>query len=104
MQVRDSTAARMARELATSAFAAIQRFRSKGLPADTNLDTHTPMRMRCARSRLGFLPRTQPPTGLGEPGMTVVAPAIANAVFAAVGGRQLPIRPEAVPQTMNARI
>jgi len=42
------------------------------------------------------------PVGLGEPGTTVVAPAIGNAIFAAVGARlrHLPIRPSAVLQAL----
>ena len=42
------------------------------------------------------------PVGLGEPPMIAVAPAIANAVFAAVGARvrDLPMRPERVLAAM----
>jgi hypothetical protein len=42
-----------------------------------------------------FIDSTEVPVGLGEPATTVVAPAIGNAIFAAVGARlrHLPIRP-----------
>ena len=38
------------------------------------------------------------PSGVGEPASTVVAPAVANAIFSAVGARirHMPITPEAV--------
>lgn len=49
-----------------------------------------------------FIDSTEAPVGLGEPGTTVVAPAIGNAIFAATGGRlrHLPIRPAAVLQAL----
>ena len=44
-----------------------------------------------------FIDSTEVPVGLGEPATTVVAPAIGNAIFAAVGVRlrHLPIRSNA---------
>jgi CO/xanthine dehydrogenase Mo-binding subunit len=45
-----------------------------------------------------FIDSTEAPVELGEPGTTVVAPAIGNVIFTAVGVRlrHLPIRPTAV--------
>jgi CO/xanthine dehydrogenase Mo-binding subunit len=55
-----------------------------------------------AEVEIEFLPSTEAPVGLGEPATTAVAPAIANAIFAASGARvrHLPISPEAVQQAL----
>jgi CO/xanthine dehydrogenase Mo-binding subunit len=71
----------------------------KGEPRDTNLNTYTPLRIGdVPEIEVEFVPSTEAPVGLGEPGTTAIAPAIANAIFAATGARvrHLPIRPKAV--------
>jgi len=62
---------------------------------DTNLDTYTPLRMQdVPELDLRFMESTEFPTGLGEPPLIAVPPAIGNAVYAATGTRvrDLPIR------------
>lgn len=76
-----------------------------GQVKDTNLDTYTPLRMRdVPELDIEFIASTEAPVGLGEPATTVVGPAIANAIFAAVGARlrHIPIRPAAVLKALNA--
>lgn len=76
-----------------------------GQVADTNLDTYHPLRMGdVPEMDIEFLPSTQAPVGLGEPATTVVAPAIGNAIFAAIGVRlrHLPIRPADVLAALRA--
>ena len=59
-----------------------------GQVKDTNFDTYTPLRIGdVPELDIEFIDSTEVPVGLGEPGTTVVAPAIGNAIFAAVGAR-----------------
>jgi hypothetical protein len=59
----------------------------------------------CASATCRNIDSTEASVGLGEPGTTVVAPAIGNAIFAAVGVRlrHLPIRPAAVLQALTSQ-
>jgi CO/xanthine dehydrogenase Mo-binding subunit len=70
-----------------------------GQVKDTNLDTYMPLRIAdTPEMDIQFVESLTPPVGLGEPATTVVAPAIGNAIFAAVGARlrHIPITPAAV--------
>jgi isoquinoline 1-oxidoreductase beta subunit len=78
---------------------------ANGEVRDVNLDTYTPLRIGdVPEMDISFVDSTEAPVGLGEPGTTVVAPAIANAIFAAVGVRlrHIPITPEAVRKALGA--
>jgi isoquinoline 1-oxidoreductase beta subunit len=52
-----------------------------------------------------ILENDRPPTGVGEPGVPVIAPAVANAVSAAIGCRirELPLTPARVKEAMKAK-
>lgn len=68
----------------------------KGQVKDTNLNSYQPLRMGdTPELDVSFVESTEVPVGLGEPATTIVGPAIANAIFAAVGVRlrHLPMRP-----------
>jgi CO/xanthine dehydrogenase Mo-binding subunit len=74
-----------------------------GQVKDTNLDTYSPLRIGdVPEMDISFVDSVETPVGLGEPPTTVVAPAIGNAIFAAVGARfrHLPIRPADVLQAL----
>ncbi len=71
----------------------------------TNFGDYTPMRMsQMPDLDISIISSNDPASGCGEPGVTVVAPAIANAIFNAVGARvrSLPITAEAVKAAMKA--
>jgi isoquinoline 1-oxidoreductase len=71
----------------------------------TNFDTYTPLRMsQMPEVAVSVIANGEKPTGVGEPAVTVVAPALANAIFNAVGARvrSLPITAEAVKGAMRA--
>ncbi|UFX45154.1 molybdopterin-dependent oxidoreductase [Bradyrhizobium sp. 41S5] len=71
----------------------------------TNFDTYTPLRMsQLPEVAVNVIANGEKATGVGEPAVTVVAPAIGNAVFNAVGARVrgLPITAEAVKAAMKA--
>jgi len=76
-----------------------------GQVADNNLNTYTPLRLTDVPNlHIDFVESTEFPTGLGEPGTTVVGAAVANAIFNAVGVRMrdLPIRPAAVKAALRS--
>ena len=71
----------------------------------TNFDTYTPLRMsQTPEVAVNVIANGDKPTGVGEPAVTVIAPALGNAIFNACGARirSLPITAEAVKANMKA--
>jgi isoquinoline 1-oxidoreductase beta subunit len=68
---------------------------SKGAVVQGNFDDYEPLRIdEMPAVEVHLVPSREPPGGIGEPGLPPLAPAVANALFAATGRRvrRLPIR------------
>jgi isoquinoline 1-oxidoreductase beta subunit len=71
----------------------------------SNYHQYTPIRLaQVPEIDVTIIPSDHHPSGVGEPASTVVAPAVANAIYNAVGARvrHMPIAPEAVLKAMKA--
>jgi isoquinoline 1-oxidoreductase beta subunit len=65
-----------------------------GVVDQQNYDTYTPLRIeQMPKVEVHIVPSDEPPTGVGEPGVPPIGPAVANALRAATGKtiRSLPI-------------
>jgi isoquinoline 1-oxidoreductase subunit beta len=70
----------------------------------TNFDSYTPLRMsQVPEVAVSVIANGEKATGVGEPAVTVIAPALGNAIFNASGARvrSLPITADAVKAAMN---
>jgi len=68
-----------------------------GVVEQSNFHDYTPIRINeMPRVEVHIVPSAEKPTGIGEPGVPPLAPAVANAVAAATGKRiyALPVKPE----------
>ncbi|MBL4907045.1 MAG: xanthine dehydrogenase family protein molybdopterin-binding subunit, partial [Sneathiella sp.] len=81
-----------------------QAIMQDGAIQQTNFDTYDVLRMEdVPEMDITVLSPGQYPVGCGEPGVTVVAPAIANAIFNASGVRvrDLPITPDTIKNAVT---
>jgi len=68
---------------------------NKGRVEQANFDTYQMLRINEAPAiEVHIVPSREAPTGVGEPGLPPIAPAVANAVFLATGQRlrSLPLK------------
>jgi isoquinoline 1-oxidoreductase subunit beta len=73
----------------------------RGRVQETNFHTYRSLRMfECPVIETHIVPSTDDPTGVGEPGLPPVAPALCNAIFAATGQR---IRTLPIEAALGAR-
>lgn len=57
-----------------------------GVPVQTNFYDYAPLRLaQMPKIEVYIVPSTEPPTGVGEPGLPPAAPAVANALFVLTG-------------------
>jgi isoquinoline 1-oxidoreductase beta subunit len=69
-----------------------------GAPSQSNFHDYQVLRLEhMPEVEVHIVPSAEPPTGVGEPATPVIAPAVANALFAATGKRlrTLPLRLDA---------
>jgi isoquinoline 1-oxidoreductase/isoquinoline 1-oxidoreductase beta subunit len=73
----------------------------RGRAQETNFAAYRSLRMfECPVIETHIVPSSDPPTGIGEPGLPPVAPALCNAIFAATGRR---IRTLPIEAALGAR-
>ncbi|MGE7990030.1 molybdopterin cofactor-binding domain-containing protein [Pseudomonas sp. NPDC089554] len=78
-----------------------------GQVRDVNLNTYMPIRMNeLPEIVIEFVDSSEFPTGLGEPGVIGIAPAISNAIYQAVGVRlrDLPMRPAHILAALEKKV
>jgi isoquinoline 1-oxidoreductase beta subunit len=61
---------------------------TEGVVDQSNFDSYAPLRMSdMPKVEVHIIPSREAPTGIGEPGLPPLAPAVSNAIFAATGKR-----------------